>query len=127
MSTNTSQAGAIEGNTTVRLSYSAPADEGITLRLCAHTGTLVLYASTTIPNPSSALYDWRIEVEAVPHYVACSATFFNLTVLAEDGSGRMITLFISLKGEALMNNFTLNSNDGFVPGRLVACLRPMHA
>ena len=119
VSVNSSQSGELQGNSTVRLSYTQPAtDEGVTLQLCAHSGDLTLYASTTVPNPSEALYDFVITVKAIPQYLACNATFFNFTLIAPTQDGRgTITLFITLKGGSKLNNFTLNSDEGYVPGK----------
>jgi hypothetical protein len=119
VSVNSSQSGELQGNSTVRLSYTQPAtDEGLTLQLCAHTGDLTLFVSTSVPNPSEALYDFVINVKAVPQYLACNATFFNFTLIAPDQEGRgTITLFLTLKGGSKLNNFTLNSDEGFVPGK----------
>lgn len=43
--------------------YELP-EEGMTLRLNVAAGRVVLYASTRIPNPNSALYDIRIETDS---------------------------------------------------------------
>ena len=43
--------------------YELP-EEGMTLRLKVEMGRVVLYASTRIPNPNSALYDIRLETSS---------------------------------------------------------------
>lgn len=43
--------------------YELP-EEGMTLRLNVAAGRVILYASTRIPNPNSALYDIRIETDS---------------------------------------------------------------
>ena len=43
--------------------YELP-DEGLTLRLNVAEGRVVMYASTKIRNPNSALYDIRLETDA---------------------------------------------------------------
>ena len=63
----------------VRISLSAPAEEGITVRFCVREGSIILYASTTVPNPSSAINDWSTEIRApqYQHTLVCSTTFFD--------------------------------------------------
>ena len=34
---------------------------GLTIRLSIETGHVVVYASTEIPNPNAAYYDWKLE------------------------------------------------------------------
>ena len=34
---------------------------GLTIRLSIETGHVVVYASTKIPNPNAAYYDWKLE------------------------------------------------------------------
>ena len=59
-------------------------------------------------------------MRAVPQYLACNATFFNFTLITPDQEGHgTITLFITLKGGSKLNNFTLNSDEGFIPGKHV--------
>ena len=63
----------------MRISFSAPAEEGITVRFCIHEGQIILYASTSVPNPSAALHDWSTTIRApqYQHTVVCSTTYFD--------------------------------------------------
>ena len=128
---------------TVRISLSAPAEEGITVRFCVHKGSIILYASTTVPNPSSAINDWSTEIRApqYQHTLICSTTFFdNLSsedplilqnVLPGKSTGRgkrqveedesstdddseSVTLYITIEGQDNFNEFSLNSSQGEV-------------
>ena len=62
-----------------RISFSAPAEEGITVRFCIREGQIILYASTSVPNPSAALHDWSTTIRApqYQHTVVCSTTYFD--------------------------------------------------
>jgi hypothetical protein len=63
----------------VRISFSPPAEEGITVRFCIREGQIVLYASTSVPNPSAALHDWSMTLRApqYQHRIVCSTTYFD--------------------------------------------------
>lgn len=63
----------------VRISFSAPAEEGITVRFCIREGQIILYASTSVPNPSAALHDWSTMIRApqYQHTLVCSTTYFD--------------------------------------------------
>ena len=122
----------------VRISFSAPAEDGITVRFCIHEGQIVLYASTSVPNPSAALHDWSTTLRApqYQHTITCSTTYFdnldspNLTPETvspgkstprgkrqaiddqEDNDDVMVTLYISIEGRENYNEFSLNSSVG---------------
>ena len=68
----------------MRISFSPPAEEGITVRICIHEGQIVLYVSTSIPNPSAAFYDWsktlkapNISTPQYQHTIVCSTIYFE--------------------------------------------------
>ena len=103
------QEGILERGGSVRLSLQAPAEEGITVRLCVHRGRIVLYASTTIPNPSAALYDW-VDIVTAPenqHSITCHTSFYDLNTPPDSKQvfrGKrqtketIVTLYISIEG-----------------------------
>ena len=108
----------------MRLSLQAPAEEGITVRLCVHRGKIVLYASTTIPNPSAALHDW-VDIVTAPenqHSITCHTSFYDLNKpdLNQVPRGKRqtgettVTLYISIEGQESLNEFQLNSTYGGV-------------
>lgn len=125
----------------VRISFSAPAEEGITVRFCILEGQIVLYASTSVPNPSAALHDWSTTIRApqYQHTIVCSTTYFdnldspNLTPEtispgkstprgkrqvnddeeeSNDDDDTVVTLYISIEGQENYNEFSLNSSMG---------------
>ena len=125
----------------MRISFSPPAEEGITVRICIHEGQIVLYASTSVPNPSAALYDWSTTLRApqYQHTIVCSTTYFddldmpNLTPgvvspgkstsrgkrqassdeeESSDDDDATVTLYISIEGQMNYNEFSLNSSVG---------------
>ncbi len=125
----------------MRISFSAPAEEGITVRFCIHEGQIVLYASTSVPNPSAALHDWSTMIRApqYQHTLVCSTTYFNdlnspnltpetvspgkstprgkrqagdLEESDDEEDDVMVTLYISIEGQENYNEFSLNSSVG---------------
>ena len=122
----------------MRISFSAPAEDGITVRFCIREGQIVLYAATSVPNPSAALHDWSTTIRApqYQHTVVCSTTHFddldspNLTpenVLPgrstprgkrqtneeeSDDNNMMVTLYITIEGQENYNEFSVNSSIG---------------
>ena len=125
----------------VRISLSAPAEEGITIRMCINEGQIIFYASTSIPNPSSASHDWNTTIRApqYQHALVCSTTFFsNLgsqNVMtqnvspgkstrrskrqtaansdeASNNNSNRVTLYITIEGQENFNDFSLNSSSG---------------
>ena len=125
----------------------APAEEGITVRFCVNEGQIVLYASTSVPNPSAALHDWSTTIIApqYQHTLVCSTTFFdnldspNLTpqnvspgksapvrsrrqVEENSNSTTVVTLYIAIEGQENFNEFSLNSSQGeFNFGKKMVC------
>lgn len=105
----------------MRISFSAPAEEGITVRLCVHEGRIVFYVSTSVPNPSSALHDW-VDVVTAPenqHSIACHESFYDLNPESQPNRKReteetLVTLYISIEGQENLNEFFLNSSVGGV-------------
>lgn len=124
--------GTIGLGDSVRISFSAPAEEGITVRFCIHEGQIALYASTSVPNPNAAINDWSTTIRApqYQHTIVCSTTYFddlsspNLTprnVPPSRSNTRskrqvsdetMATLYISIEGHENYNEFSLNSSVG---------------
>ena len=123
--------------TGIRISFSAPAEEGITVRFCVSEGQIVLYASTSVPNPSAALHDWSTTITApqYQHTLVCSTTFFNdldspnlmsqnlspgkstrtrsrRQVEEEALNNSTMTLYIAIEGQDNFNEFSLNSSHG---------------
>lgn len=121
------ESGTIEEGASTRLRLIAPAADGVTFRLCIRRGRIILYAST-IPNPSSAIYDWYDEVTATAQPLTCSTTFFDLTLgqsTSENRKRRQLlsvtaTLYITLEGQDDINEFTFNSSLGNVTLGMIA-------
>ena len=110
----------------VRISLSAPAEEGITVRFCVHEGSIILYASIIIPNPSSAINDWSREIPAHQdlHTLVCYTRFSNISSdnstvsqnvsLGISTDSTIVTLYIAIEGQDNFNEFSLNSSQGEV-------------
>ncbi len=108
----------------MRISLEPPAEDGITVRLCIHRGRVVLYASTTVPNPSAALHEW-VDIVTAPenqHSIACHTSFYDLNKRDLNQVPRAkrqteettVTLYISIEGQENLNEFQLNSSYGGV-------------
>ena len=114
------QEGTLERGGSVRISLQAPAEKGITVRLCVHRGRVVLYASKTIPNPSAALHEW-VDIVTAPenqHSIMCHTSFYDLNKPDLNAATRgkrqtketTVTLYISIEGQENLNEFQLNSS-----------------
>ena len=113
----------------IRISFESPAEEGITIRFCIHEGQIVIYASTSVPNPSAAIHDWSTEITA-PQFrqtLVCSTSFFSPDSInnvspgkstprfrrqAEEDFDDTFTIYITIEGQQYYNEFTLNSTQG---------------
>ena len=102
-----------------RLSLSVSLQEDITLRLCVLKGRVVAYASTTVQNPSSALYDWKAEVAATLQTINCFTNFFAFEKPASTSRATPNTanrdentLYVSVEGLEERNEFVVNSTSG---------------
>ena len=104
----------------MRLSLDAPAETGITVRVCVHRGRIALYASTTSPNPSAALHEWSDIVTAPENQqtITCHSSFYDLNDINVNEPTRdkrqtketTVTLYISIEGQDNLNEFQLSSN-----------------
>ena len=115
--------GTLEKGSSVRISFEAPAEEGITVRFCVLRGKIALYASTSIPNPSVALHEWVdiITAEENQHSITCHTSFYDLNLPDLNQANRrkreteetiIVTLYISIEGQENLNEFQLNSSYG---------------
>ena len=115
----------------VRISFESPAEEGITIRFCIHEGQIIVYAATSVPNPSAAIHDWSTEITA-PQFrqsLTCSTIFFGMDTINNispgkstsrskrqadtgDTAGDTITIYITIEGQQNFNEFSLNSTQG---------------
>ena len=83
-------------------------EEGLTLRLEVHIGLVVLFASNKIQNPNEAFYDWKLETSSSADVYISLEGITKQQVLQFTNT----TIFISIKGQSGVNNFTLNSTSG---------------
>ncbi len=121
----------------MRYSFPIP-EQGITVRLCVQSGRIVFYASTSIPNPSQVLYDYRLECidcdscelyvdpDEVPvvgvveptlarrrrEAAMNESTDLNIDVYTN------FTLYVSVEGLQESNSFELGSDVGDTTGNL---------
>ena len=100
-----------------RFKFAVPIVEGMEFKLCLINGQITIYAST-IPNPSSAQYTWREVVTASAQPPSCSTMFYELSMLRGNEKCRgyqfnstdIISLYITLEGQADINEFTFNTS-----------------
>ena len=120
---STPEEGTIGLGVTSRLRYTAPVAEGLTFRLCLRNGHIIIYAST-LPNPSSALYDRRETVRASAHPITCLTMFYEFGSRSTSEENRRrkrqlpptetFSLYITLEGQDDINDFIFNSSIGNV-------------
>ena len=114
------QSGNLEQGQSVRYEYPVP-PEGLTVRLCVQQGYIVFYASFTIPNPNSALFDYKREVISLGT-LNCDDVFVNPSddntsparKRQSDGGQVSVnyTLYVSLEGLSEENAFRLETSEG---------------
>ena len=102
--------------------------------MCVLNGTILLYASTTIPNPNEVSYDWKMECsdcDACEIYVDPE----DFEVISADEPQRRrrqaimnvteeivytnFTVYVSVEGVEDRNTFQLDSDVGDTTGRLL--------
>ena len=97
--------------------FSLPA-QGMTFQLQVQQGRVVMYASSQIRNPSSALYDVRLETDSTASVYLDPSDFEDN---APDPSSRKrqatevftnTTIFVSVEGLNTINNFMLDTTFG---------------
>ena len=71
-------------------------------------GLVVLFASYKIQNPNEAFYDWKLETSSSADVYISLEGITKQQVLQFANT----TIFISIKGQSGVNNFTLNSTSG---------------
>lgn len=74
-------------------------------------GLIVLFASNKIRNPNEAFYDWRLETRSR------TDIYISLEGISPIGKRQVLqsvntTIFVSIEGQSLINNFTLNTTYG---------------
>ena len=102
--------GTLERNQAAFFQYTLP-EEGLTLRLEVEIGLIVLYASNKIRSPNEAFYDWRLETRS------STDIYISLEGISPIGKRQVLqsvntTIFVSIEGQSLINNFTLNTTYG---------------
>ena len=97
----------LEQNQVAFFQFNLP-EEGLTLRLEVRIGLVVLFASNKIQNPNEAFYDWKLETSSSADVYISLEGITKQQVLQSVNS----TIFISIKGQSGVNNFTLNSTSG---------------
>ena len=94
-------------------------EEGVTIRLCIQDGSVVLYASLTVPNPNRALNDFALD--AILHGDICEDVFVDPNMIPNVQEGRRKRqvsssperiLFVSIEGIAESSTFTLETTMG---------------
>ena len=90
-------------------------EEGITVRLCIQNGRVVLYASTVVPNPNAAFYEYQLECIDCNNcdlYVGPEVTPGKKRSLYKRQSDTNVTLYVAVEGLADNSTFILDSTVG---------------
>ena len=140
LSLSEEEGGTLKRGATTRLQYTFQneTNHNLTFRLCVTKGRIIIYASS-IPNPGSAQYDERDELNHNPFFpITCltkvyyqindgnSNTFGGQTVGNNYQNGRCKrrqtttepefapAIYITLEGQDDINEFNFNSSEGSV-------------
>ena len=91
-------------------------EDGLTITIDVDEGSVVMYGSDKIQQPNEALHDFKLTNDK-PEIYLTKETFIkntNTTVskreATTDSTG--INIYISIEGESMINNFTLNTTIG---------------
>ena len=129
--------GTLEMGATTRLRYKFEAERNLTFRLCVSNGRIIVYASS-IPNPNSAQYEERDEVNHMPTLQITCLTKIYYRIDGESNSlggqtnevennyfrkckRRQVSseletsiIYITLEGQDDINEFNFNSSEGSI-------------
>ena len=107
--------GTLDMGENIRYQYPLPED-GMTIKICVQDGKVVLYASTRVTTPNSALYEYKLDIsgrssgtEVCDDVFVKSSESKKRNVVPESSN---ITLYVALNGEEQSNTFALNSTIG---------------
>ena len=113
--------GALDQNETVRYNLQIPVI-GVTVVVCASAGHIVLYGSSTTPDPNSAFYEFFLQVVYANDTEQCDRMFYkpdtpSTSPLEKRNEGvpqsETMTLYLSVVGKDKENSFVhLNSTAG---------------
>ena len=83
----------------------------MTLNLDVSEGSIVMYGSNKIQNPNEAFYDFKL-TNSQPEIFISDKTFSSPITKREITNVTDITIYISIQGQSVSNNFTLNTTTG---------------
>ena len=98
----------------IRYQYQLPVD-GMTIMICVRIGNVVLYASTKTTTPNGAFYDYKLDISGQSSTTeVCGDAFVDPP---EERKRNVFkpsntTLYLSLQGVDVSNEFALNSTIG---------------
>ena len=91
-------------------------EEGLTLKLDAQLGLIALFASSKVPNPNEAFYDWRLETSSSADVYISQEDLEETSSVTKrqvlQSVNDTINVYISIEGRSGINNFTLNTTYG---------------
>ena len=107
--------GTLDMGENIRYHYPLPED-GMTVEICVQVGNIVLFASTKVTTPNSALYEYKLDISGRSSETeVCDDVFVDSpgrlkrNVVSESSN---ITLYVALNGVDESNIFALNSTIG---------------
>lgn len=99
----------------IRYQYLLPED-GMTIMICVHVGNIVLYASTRVTTPNSALYEYKLDISGQSSQSdVCDDVYIDSSgsrkrnIVSESSN---VTLYVAVNGVDESNVFALNSTTG---------------
>ena len=107
--------GSITQGEVTFLQISLP-DDGLTITIDVNEGSIVMYGSDKIKQPNEAVHDFKLTNEKPEIYLTeetfgkNTSTIVSKRETTTDSTG--ITIYISIEGQSMVNNFTLNTTIG---------------
>ena len=91
-------------------------EDGLTISIDVDEGSVVMYGSDKIQQPNEAFHDFKL-TNYRPEIYLTEETFgknTNITVSKQEATtdSTGITIYISIQGQSVINNFTLNTTIG---------------
>ena len=93
---------------------------GVTIQVCAISGTIDVYGSASHPNPNSVLNDFHLKLycegchdnDTCQNVTQGSGSNRRKRSLSDEEGNNHSTIYISITGLAKVNHFVLNSTEG---------------
>jgi len=104
--------GTLDMGENIRYHYPLPED-GMTVEICVQAGNIVLFASTKVTTPNSALYEYKMDISGQSSETeVCDDVYVDSPARRKRHVVSNITLYVAVNGVDESNTFALNSTIG---------------